>query len=53
MNMNEEKLKLSVVGINHKTSSIAERELFQINKKEIAGALNYFNSRKRIILHNF
>ncbi len=46
--MNEEKLILCVAGINHKTSSISEREIFQINKKEISGALNYFKSRNGI-----
>lgn len=43
--MNKENFQLFVVGINHKTSTISERELFQIGKKEIAGALNYFKSR--------
>ena len=46
--MNDENYQLFVVGINHKTSSIAERELFQINKKEISGALKYFKSRKEV-----
>ena len=36
------------VGINHKTSSISEREVFQIGKKEISGALKYFKSRKEV-----
>ncbi len=46
--MNDENFQLFVVGINHKTSTISEREVFQINKKEISGALNYFNSRKEV-----
>jgi glutamyl-tRNA reductase len=46
--MNEENYKLFVVGINHKTSTISEREIFQISKKEISGTLNYFNSRKEV-----
>jgi len=37
-----------VVGMNHKTSTIAEREIFQINKKELRSALNYFKSRNEI-----
>ncbi|MFC2119536.1 glutamyl-tRNA reductase [Bacteroidota bacterium] len=46
--MSKENYKLFVVGINHKTSTISERELFQINKKEISGALKYFISRKEV-----
>jgi glutamyl-tRNA reductase len=46
--MNEENFQLIVVGINHKTSTIPEREVFQISKKEISGALNYFYSRKEV-----
>jgi len=46
--MNNENLQLFIVGINHKTSSISEREVFQINKKEISGALNYFKSREEV-----
>jgi glutamyl-tRNA reductase len=40
--------QLVVVGINYKTASIAERELFQINKKEMPAVLNYFNSKPGI-----
>jgi glutamyl-tRNA reductase len=44
--MENETLQLFVVGINYKTSTVSEREIFQINRKEISSALNYFNSRK-------
>ncbi len=37
-----------VIGINHRTSTIAEREKFQINKKEMHSALNYFKSRNEV-----
>ena len=46
--MNDENLQLFIVGINHKTSTIFEREIFQISKKELSGALNYFKSRKEV-----
>ena len=46
--MNDENLQLFIVGINHKTSTISEREIFQISKKELSGALNYFKSRKEV-----
>ncbi len=46
--MNKEKFQLFVVGINHKTSSISERELFQINKKELSATLNYFNTMMEV-----
>ena len=42
--MSTENSKLVVIGINHKTSTIAEREKYQINRKEIKHALNYINS---------
>jgi glutamyl-tRNA reductase len=40
--------KLVVVGINHKNASIGEREIFQINRKEIRKALTYFRSIKSV-----
>jgi len=46
--MNDKNLQLFVIGINHKTSTISDRELFQINKKEISSTLNYFQSRKEV-----
>lgn len=46
--MNKEKFQLFIVGINHKTSSISKRELFQLNKKELSAALNYFNTIKGV-----
>ncbi len=46
--MDNETLQLFVVGINYKTSTISEREIFQINRKEISHSLNYFNSRKEV-----
>ena len=45
--MNNENFQLFVVGINHKTSTISERELFQIGKKEISGALELFQIEDR------
>jgi glutamyl-tRNA reductase len=35
---------LLVIGISHNTSTISEREIFQINRKEIRKALGYFKS---------
>jgi glutamyl-tRNA reductase len=46
--MDNESLQLFVVGINYKTSTISDREIFQINRKEISYSLNYFNSRKEV-----
>jgi len=42
--MKEEKLKLIVIGISHKTSSISDLELFQLNKNEIGDALKHLKS---------
>jgi glutamyl-tRNA reductase len=46
--MNSENSQLVVVGINHKTSSISEREKFQISKNEMSEALNYFISKDEV-----
>jgi glutamyl-tRNA reductase len=46
--MENEILQLFVVGINYKTSTVSERENFQISRKEISQSLNYFNSRKEV-----
>ena len=46
--MSKENYKLFVVGMNHNTSTISEREKFQINKKEISAALKYFIARKEV-----
>ena len=46
--MENETLQLFVVGINYKTSTVSEREILQINRKEISSALNYFNSRREV-----
>jgi glutamyl-tRNA reductase len=46
--MSTEISKLTVIGISHKTSSVSERERFQINKKEIRKALNYFKEIKDV-----
>ena len=46
--MNDENFQLAVVGINYKTSTISEREEFQINRKEISGALKYFHAQKNV-----
>jgi glutamyl-tRNA reductase len=37
--MNKEISKLVVIGVSHKTSTLVEREKFQINKKDMPGAL--------------
>ena len=42
--MNTEISKLIAIGINHKTSTVVEREKYQINRKEIKHALNNINS---------
>ena len=42
--MNNEISRLVVIGINHKTSTVEEREKYQINKKEIKDALNCIHS---------
>jgi len=46
--MDNETLQLFVVGINYKTSTVSEREIFQINRKEISHSLNYINSREEV-----
>ena len=46
--MCNEIFQLVIVGINYKTSTVSEREKFQINRKEIPQALHYFNSRKEV-----
>jgi glutamyl-tRNA reductase len=46
--MNTEISKLVIIGINHKTSTVAERELYQINKKEIKVALNFFSALNEV-----
>ena len=46
--MSTEISKLVVIGISHKTSSVSEREKFQINKKELRNALNYFKEIKDV-----
>ena len=46
--MDNESLQLFVVGTNYKTSTISDREIFQINRKEISHSLNYFNSREEV-----
>lgn len=46
--MDNEIFQVVVVGINHKTSIVSEREVFQITKKEISSALNYFKSVNEI-----
>lgn len=38
------KSEISVIGISHKTSTISEREIYQISRKKIREALAYFNS---------
>jgi glutamyl-tRNA reductase len=42
--MMSDELKLVVIGISHKTSTVSEREIFQINRKKIREALIHFKS---------
>jgi glutamyl-tRNA reductase len=42
--MSTEESKLIVIGINHKTSTVSERERYQISRKKMRSALKYFNS---------
>jgi len=46
--MNNNGFYLTVVGISHRTSTISEREKYQINRKEIPDALKYFQNRKEV-----
>jgi glutamyl-tRNA reductase len=46
--MKDNQFKLSVIGISHKTSSISEREVFQVDKKQIPDSLNYLKSVKGV-----
>jgi len=46
--MNTEISKIVVIGISHKTSTISDREKFQINKKELHKALDYFKSIREV-----
>jgi glutamyl-tRNA reductase len=46
--MKEEKLKLVVIGISHKTTPISILESFQLNKNEINNSLKYFQSLEGI-----
>ena len=46
--MSNEIFQLVVVGINYKTSTISDREIFQINKKEISDALNFLQSKEEV-----
>ena len=39
---------LVVIGMNHETSTISEREIFQINRTEIPDALKYFQSHDSV-----
>ncbi|MBT8379064.1 MAG: glutamyl-tRNA reductase [Ignavibacteria bacterium] len=42
--MKDEKLKLVVIGISHRTASISELEAFQLTKTELNSALDYLKS---------
>ncbi|MEJ2614167.1 MAG: hypothetical protein P8Z35_04355 [Ignavibacteriaceae bacterium] len=42
--MDAENPKIIVIGINHNTSTVAEREKYQVNKKEIRYALSFIFS---------
>ena len=46
--MNNEIFQLAVIGISYKTSSVSEREIYQINKNEIRTALNCFKSMNEV-----
>jgi len=46
--MKEEKLKLVVIGISHKTASISDLELFQLNKNETGDALKHLKSSNSV-----
>jgi glutamyl-tRNA reductase len=46
--MNNNGFYLTVVGISHRTSTISEREKYQINRKEIPEALKYFQNKKEV-----
>ncbi len=46
--MNKNQSRLIVAGINYRNTSVREREAFQINKKDLPGALNCFCSLKEI-----
>ncbi len=46
--MEDDLFKLVVAGISHKTASIAEREKYQINKKDLKTALNFFKSKSDV-----
>lgn len=46
--MSTEISKLVAIGMNHKTSSVAEREIYQINRKELPNALKFFISMDEI-----
>jgi len=46
--MSNEIFQLVVVGINYKTSTISDREIFQINRKEISSSLNYLRSKESV-----
>ena len=46
--MNKELSNLFVIGISHKTSNLEEREIYQINRKELRNALKYFISMNEV-----
>lgn len=46
--MNKELSNLFVIGISHKTSNLEEREIYQINRKELRKALKYFISMNEV-----
>ena len=46
--MNNDISKLFVIGINHKTSTLFEREKFQINKNDLSDALMYMMSMTEV-----
>jgi glutamyl-tRNA reductase len=41
-------IALSAIGINHKTSSVAEREQFQVPRREIPAALGIFKDMEKV-----
>ena len=46
--MTSEINKIAVIGINHKTSTVAQREKFQLDRKKIRSALSYLKSKQEV-----
>jgi glutamyl-tRNA reductase len=46
--MKNEILNIAVIGINHNTATVAQREKFQLDRKKIRSALSYFKSMQEV-----